>query len=202
MAVHRKSAVLTFSVMIWSGLLLSGLFFPSPSAVASPNTDFPPDSIDTHPATGHESPIYPSRRFSAQDTAVGLGIWTGQLSTSGVYETDEYFRYTMTFYDSATFAHEYNFTVTSNSLVGWTGGYKKLFDLGERNEPFVAVHGGALYQPSESFATLINWQRYQLSVEAGLEDLFHQRRHFRAQLGLSLSTLGFGEYLGFTFVLP
>lgn len=196
MSVHRKSAILTLSVILGLGGM---------NAWAIPNTDIPPDPINASPQgrdpdiKEYDSPILQTRRLSKYAQALGAGAWIGSLAANGSSDSVSYFRYEQTYYDRAMFAHEYSLMFTSNSMIGFNAGFKKLIELNSHYEPYMKIAAGALYQPSESFATLINFQRYQLTGEIGLEDLLRCRRSLRIEVGVTWSSQGLSEFAGMLY---
>jgi hypothetical protein len=110
-----------------------------------------------------------------------------------------YYQIGRSWYEGAQFASELSFEGTSNGLFGFTYGYKWLQQLGEWNEPFLKVAVGGLFNPTESFATFVNWKRYQLRFGAGFDDLFHLARQLRLEAGFNWSGYGISVYGGFNY---
>jgi len=176
-------------------IVLSGL-----SVSALPNVELKPDPIDTHPNTVPNEPLYQTRQFKPVELAIGAGLWQAPLTTANTTDTQTYLHLERSQFFGSSLAQEWTATITSNSLLGWNWGWKKLLALGEAQEPYVAIRLGALYQPSESFATLINWQRYQILGEVGFADLFRRRRQWRLEIGVSWSAIGAGGYGGLLYL--
>jgi len=203
MSQHRKNAFLTISVKTGANLgMVTCILLCSLIAHASPNTDLIPDPVDTSPQRNiqdphNDVPIYPTRQLTQDVSALGLGLLSGNLNKTDTIDTTVLFNYHREFYDTATLAHEYVIGLTGTSLIQAEMGLKRLLYLQHYNEPYFGVFVGALYQPSENFATLINWQRYRLTGEVGLEDFCSFHRRIRADATFTWSGMGFSY--GFMF---
>lgn len=161
----------------------------TPLDSAQPTQTLPP------PPGKDEGPLVPTRRAALQTHTIALGYWAGPLTTFDEDQYQSYLSYIGSFYHSAQLAQEISIEGTQTGLLGWSAGYKWIQDLGRNYEPFYKFSLGALYSPSEGIGTLINWNRYQVRVSVGLEDLFKLKRHFRSELGGTWSGLGLTYYV-------
>ena len=191
MRQHRKNHFLTLVLTALLGILYSPYSYSLPDSAQTPKTistspvlkkkeieKTTPDIQDSLSITPTEAPppelgedpLLPSRRLAKYASTLGTGLWVGSLSRFESTEGVLLFSTGVSHYEEAQFAKEWSFEFTSNSMFGFSYGYKWLQNLRQYYEPFYKVSLGGLFMPSENFGTFINWKRYQIRGSIGLDD--------------------------------
>lgn len=191
---HRKNIFLTLVVLI--------LYAPLHS-FGIPNSDMPPDKIDTQLSKPNndegDTPLIPTRKLTRALSFSGGGVWSGYTANANTNDSVFFFTYGIRLNDELESSSELSAKILMNSVAGWFYGKKWLYELGHMQEPYYKLGVGSLYSFSENFGTFMFFNRYYVSGSIGFDDLFRLDRHLRTDLGISLSALGPGFYIGLEY---
>jgi hypothetical protein len=202
MRVHRKSWVLTLSVIILITFPFEVQWGFGNLAWASGDSQIHPDpvSFDAN-SPSLEDGIYSSRHVNDRDNVLSAGYISGSFVTSTGFDSAEFVAFTHETAESSRLTHLFSLEATTNSMAGVSIGVLRLFDLSNSYEPYLEARVGSLFLLSEGLATFINWQRLELSGEAGFQDFLSQQRRYRLLGGLRWSPLGTAFYasVGYAF---
>ena len=172
--------------------------------LAAQDTSVVPLSINTKPTSPqlqYGPTLYKKRYMTDHTLTSSLGYWKGHLEDFYSVKSTTYLAFTQTNYNPNFTAQEYGLQLTDIGLVGAHAGIKSTPWLGENWEPFFKGSLGALFKPSESIGSIINFDRYQLQFTTGFEDLFSFHRKFRLELGFARSNMGYSYLVGLGYVI-
>jgi hypothetical protein len=192
MGVHRKNRILTLSVIIFVVFFSLGVQVLTPEPVwAAGQTDLAPDPVNFDPNREElDLSIARTRKVQERSQVLAAGPMYGAYLNSMAFDQAYFVRYTREETESTKFAHFYNITATTAGQGGWALGWSRLLVFAEANEPYIAASFGALYSSSEGLGTFINWQRFQVTAELGVQDFLALDRKLRLATDLVWSPLG------------
>jgi hypothetical protein len=145
--------------------------------------------------------LRPSRNHQPQSWTLSLGVINGAIVDKSINRNTFLMQFVYSQYSGNLTAEELGLEISQLGLAGWNIGWKKLWFLSEWNEPFYKVSIASLYKPSETFASLINADRYQLRIHLGLDDFLSQQRNLKVETFFAHGLLGnsMGALLGYRF---
>ncbi len=157
-----------------------------------------PAEVDPIESTPSDELILPTRKFAYKAVLAGFGFWFGNF-TENPPGTTVYGQLAFSFYQRERVGYDMGLELLQTGHLGVFATKKWLFQILKNYEPYFSVGGGALFKPSEAIGSLININRYQIRLNAGLEDVFELRRRLRSELGLGIGLLGLSYHLQISY---
>jgi hypothetical protein len=179
------------------------VMFSQPSFSAQ-DTDVLPHPINTKPTSPqlqYGPTLFKKRGLNEHTLTYALGYWSGKTDNENDTDNSTYLQVNQTNYNRNFTAQEYGVYLTDRSLYGAHIGEKWLFSPGEMWEPFLKGSLAALYKPSEGIGSIINFDRYQIQLVTGFEDILRMKRRVRLEIGAARSNLGFSYFANLGFVI-
>ena len=199
MWVHRKNGLLPLSVITFV-LLACGL--TANLAHAATDSSIAPDPVNFDPTREElDLTILRTRQKSTQASVLALGVWQGNFIFTNSFDSNLYLRWMQEVARSSENSEFYDLNLTTAGLWGWNWGMNHLFEIGHDFEPSIGGSFGALYASGEGLGTIINWQRYGLTLELGFQDFLQWQRRLRVNVDIRWSPLGFAYSIntGYSF---
>jgi hypothetical protein len=159
-----------------------------------------PSAVEAPQSIPQEELLIPTRRLARSAWIASGGFWSGAYAD---IETPPAFSLGLakSFYENEDQVLDYGLEILPTGYWGGQISRKWIFTPYAWFEPYLRVGGGSLWKLSESLGSFINIYRYQIRFALGFEDLFKNRRQWRAEIGSAwgLSGLSFSANLGFGF---
>ncbi len=195
MRLHNIKTFLTLVVV-------SSLFMPIYGLGYQPII-IPPQTIDLKEAAKDPSEIlYKFRSIYDKAFKIGLGYLGGKIHDENDQENTQYISLTQSLYQKNDAAWEPQILFLFNQQISASFGYKKVFAVGEFNEPYWKIAVLAHYLASESFGSIVSFKRYGIKLAAGFEDFLKLNRHFQLEASVGYTLIGLSYSAQLDYNIP